>query len=234
MGDLRGLEGAVADLLRVLRERCCACGDGKDGDGGEGDLWTGEVDMMDLAYRFTLDAATDFLFGQSVGSQLAALNRKNERGIPSHLTHPSRPGCVSMSKSEEEGDISFSEAFAIAQEVLLSRVRMQSLYWMINPSRFRKAVKVVQRFADRYVRLALERAARHGNENAKLGLTGEDADEEARDGRVRNDALLDTLANGIRDPTELRDQILGMCQQSKISTLRLSSIAWTRRPSTDC
>lgn len=39
--------------------------------------WTAATEMMPLLYNFTLDTATDFLFGESIDSQRAATADRN-------------------------------------------------------------------------------------------------------------------------------------------------------------
>lgn len=39
--------------------------------------WSAATEMMPLLYNFTLDTATDFLFGESIDSQRAATGDRN-------------------------------------------------------------------------------------------------------------------------------------------------------------
>jgi cytochrome P450 len=63
INDLASTEKAMEMLFKAIGE-----------GGGEG--WTGEVKMMPLLWNFTLDTATDFLFGESVGAQEAGIKAK--------------------------------------------------------------------------------------------------------------------------------------------------------------
>jgi hypothetical protein len=47
--------------------------------------WTTEIDLSPLFFRLTLDSATEFLFGESVHSQIAALpsTDKTATSLPS-------------------------------------------------------------------------------------------------------------------------------------------------------
>ncbi|KAF9891256.1 hypothetical protein FE257_004820 [Aspergillus nanangensis] len=60
VADLEGLEGLMQDLLRLLPSG--------HGDGEE------TVDLSELFFRYTIDSATEFLFGRSVGTL-----KKNEQ-----------------------------------------------------------------------------------------------------------------------------------------------------------
>jgi hypothetical protein len=88
-GGPEGVERHVEDLLKALKS--------KTGEGG----WTREVDMMELFPRFTMDSTTEFLFGESMGSQLSEHEREGTslQRFPSQLhelafasTSPRRPG----------------------------------------------------------------------------------------------------------------------------------------------
>ncbi|TKA75137.1 hypothetical protein B0A49_05294, partial [Cryomyces minteri] len=67
INDLASTEKSTQDLFQAL---------GPVDENG----WTASVDLLPLLYHFTLDTATDFLFGQSVDSQLAALQTSKEDG----------------------------------------------------------------------------------------------------------------------------------------------------------
>ena len=102
--------------------------------GGQG--WTGDVDLSPLFFRLTLDSATEFLFGESVDSQNAAL-----------------PGTI-----DRKGKLdwtTFGPAFDAGTMELGRRGRLSELYWLHNPKSFRENCKVIQAFADYYVNLAL-------------------------------------------------------------------------------
>jgi cytochrome P450 len=56
VSDLELEENHVQDLIKVVPI--------------ESDGWTAEVNLQQMFFRLTIDSATEFLFGQSVGSQL--------------------------------------------------------------------------------------------------------------------------------------------------------------------
>lgn len=105
----------------------------------ESDGWTAEVNLQQMFFRLTIDSATEFLFGQSVGSQLT------EAGMGV--------------QGEESREISFSRNFDSAQAHMATRFRLVDSYWMHNPKDYRENNKNVQTFIDHYVNLALRKSA---------------------------------------------------------------------------
>ncbi|KAK9471937.1 cytochrome P450 [Dipodascopsis tothii] len=89
-------------------------------------------DMQQLAFRLTMDAATEFLFGESVGSlenNAAAENSK------------------------------FAGAFEQSQSFVLRRILAQTFAPLVNSAKDRDAVAEVHDFAERYVDRALRKRA---------------------------------------------------------------------------
>lgn len=95
-------------------------------------------DIQKLFFLLTMDSATHFLFGESVGSLSPA---------------SSSPGVLEKSTGGAQG---FADAFNLAQEYLAARSRAQGFYWMINPREFHEATRKVHNLVDHYVRLALQ------------------------------------------------------------------------------
>lgn len=95
-------------------------------------------DIQKLFFLLTMDSATHFLFGESVGSMLPA---------------SSSPGVLEKSTGGAQG---FADAFNLAQEYLAARSRAQDFYWMVNPAEFREATRKVHDLVDHYVQLALQ------------------------------------------------------------------------------
>jgi cytochrome P450 len=132
------------------------------------DGWT-EADLLPLLYRFTMDVSTEFLFGESVNSQATAL--------------------AAEEKEKAAEDDSFADAMNYAQEFIALRVRFGVLRYLFSTKRFKRACTTVQTFADRFVKIALER----------------DQEKKREDGKY---VLLDALVAETRNPVELRDQVL--------------------------
>lgn len=95
--------------------------------------WTEPVDLAPMFFRLTLDSATEFLFGESVNSQLAANSR---RGYDFEWNN-------------------LAPAFDAATKVLSERVRLGDLYWLSSPRSFRENCNEVHRFADHLIQKAL-------------------------------------------------------------------------------
>lgn len=157
--------------------------------------WTEVVDLMPYFYRFTLDTATGFLFGNSVESQSAAAGRVVGKG------------------SGDLGDIAagqeFSDAFLVAQEWLSYRIRLQGLYFLVDGMKWRRAVNTVRGFVNHYVKQALEQEV-------------ERVDEKMEDKEGKDYNFLGELVKETRDPIELRDQILGVLLAGMYSVCSLA------------
>lgn len=109
------------------------------------DGWTEPTDLQPLFFRLTLDSATEFLFGQSVDSQIDAL-----------------PGTTKQLKTGHDWS-TFGPSFDTGTGHCATRFRFAELNWIWNPKEFRDCCKRVQDFADYYVNLALS----HGLEGLK-------------------------------------------------------------------
>jgi cytochrome P450 len=105
------------------------------------DGWTGQVDLQVLFFRLTLDTATEFLFGESVNSQV--------RLLPSFK--PTKEDALSSQ---------FASAFDKGQMALATRARFADKYWVVNTKEFRQSCKLCHEFIDRFVRLALSKELR--------------------------------------------------------------------------
>ncbi|GAB1203803.1 hypothetical protein APSETT445_002443 [Aspergillus pseudonomiae] len=97
--------------------------------------WTSDVDIQTIFFRLTLDSATEFLFGKSCDTQVAALG-------------------------EDVGEMSdsFLNSFDRCAWYLAARLRFERLYWAVNNKEFRKCIRVVHDLVDEYVHSALQRA----------------------------------------------------------------------------
>jgi len=101
------------------------------------DGWTDVVDVQTIFFRLTLDTSTEFLFGESVESQISDLQRQNNNEALSHVT--------------------FSQEFDRSQWYLFFRIRLQRLYWIIDTRAFRHSIEVVHEYTDHFVHKALAR-----------------------------------------------------------------------------
>lgn len=100
------------------------------------DGWSSAVDIQAIFFRHTLDSATEFLFGKSCNSQIAAMQKE----------------------AEQDSDDSFLYGFDRCMWYLAERLRFERLYWVIYNQDFRKCINIVHDFVDQYVHSALKQA----------------------------------------------------------------------------
>lgn len=133
------------------------------------------VDFQDLISRFTLDSATEFLFGSCVHSLSSILPYPHS--APAHLLKQS------ASRAED-----FARAFGEAQTALNFRIRMGWLWpWFeLSGSLTAPPMKVVDAFLDPILKAAVEKADAIKREN---GGTVPEVKEEIEE----DDTLLDHL-----------------------------------------
>ncbi|TEA18334.1 Cytochrome P450 52A5 [Colletotrichum sidae] len=136
INDLEKTETAVQALLDALPLV------GRQTPGGL------EVDMMPVLFRFTLDTATGFLFGESVESQTAVATGRSA----------TTSAATAMAADQADADMTFGDAFHEAQVWIANRIRLQGLYYLAPDGVGRKAAGYIRRYVDHYVRLALGRA----------------------------------------------------------------------------
>ncbi|KAF2738015.1 cytochrome P450 52A12 [Polyplosphaeria fusca] len=125
VSDLDLEERHVQDMMRLFDV-------GKDG-------WTNVIDIQPLFFRLTIDSATEFLFGESVDSQLSM-------GIPDY-----RSSRAPMEVDEK----AFAFAFDKAQAQIAKAARFGDLYWMVHNKDFKEHCRKCHVFIDHYVNIAL-------------------------------------------------------------------------------
>lgn len=115
------------------------------------DGWTDVTDIQPLFFRLTIDSATEFLFGESVDSQLTAL--------------PDYASSRSMAVSEKD----FAVSFDAAQAGVATATRLGELGWLAFDKTFRNHRDVCWAFIDHYVQKALnqEKASEKRSANGK-------------------------------------------------------------------
>ncbi|KKY14696.1 putative cytochrome p450 family [Diplodia seriata] len=158
--------------------------------------WTDITDIQVLFFRLTLDSATEFLFGESVDSQLASL--PNYRGTKGAGDVP-----------PERDERMFAFAFDRAQWHLARAGRFGKNYWIAHTADFKKQCRDVHAFVDYFVQLALSK------EETSL--------EKGAGGRKEKYVFLDALAAQTRDPLALRDQLLNILLAGRDTTASLLS-----------
>lgn len=169
--DLDALERHVQNLLRAITTNVNGAG------------WTGSKDLSPLLFRLTLDSSTEFLFGQSVESQLASLQDNNSP------------------KSDDLEWGSFSSSWDTATMEVAKRFRLNSMYYMHNTKKMRDSIKEVHRFAEHFVKKALmakEKDVEHGQKKQYVFL--DELAKSTQDPVELRDQLLNVLVAG-RDTT---------------------------------
>ncbi|KAF2470455.1 cytochrome P450 [Lindgomyces ingoldianus] len=104
------------------------------------DGWTDLTNIQSLFFRLTIDSATEFLFGESVDSQLSSL-----------------PGYSSNKPAVEIDEKEFAFAFDKAQASIAKAARFGDGYWMAHNAEFRAYCKRCHTFIDHYVNIALSK-----------------------------------------------------------------------------
>ena len=135
------------------------------------------VDLQKLFFNMTLDSATEFLFGQSVGAQGAGHGSEADR---------------------------FQHAFDFAQHQMPDRNRMGIMNLFIPNTKFEAACKVVHAWADTYIDQWLrnrdpEKSQKSASDNSKYVCLEQIADQ-VQNPRQLRDEMLNVLLAG-RDTT---------------------------------
>lgn len=155
------------------------------------DGWTESTNIQTLFFRLTLDSATEFLFGESVDSQLAEL--------PSYTSHNTSPA---------HNEKLFAYNFDRSQAYLAKAARFGDRYWMAHNAEFKYFCKQVHGFVDHFVQLALNK-----NIQKKPLESGES-------GKGKY-VFLEAIAAETKDPVELRSQLLNILLAGRDSTASL-------------
>ena len=94
--------------------------------------WTAATDIQSIYFRLTIDSATEFLFGESVESQLGAI------------------------KGLHRPEDSFAAYFDKSQRVCAQRSRFEKLGFLVDNKETRHSDKQVHNFVDKFVHKALQ------------------------------------------------------------------------------
>ncbi|RDW57024.1 hypothetical protein BP6252_13896 [Coleophoma cylindrospora] len=147
----------------------------------ESDGWTKTIDLLPIYFRLTIDSSSEFLFGDSVNSQLSAL-----------------PG-----RSTPEKDLGFVSAFERSQDLIANAFRFNDWYAIGLTKELRDACKVCHEYIDPYVLKALsqnkEKSSKKGEEKQHY-IFLEELARQTQDPVEIRDQLLSILVAG-RDTT---------------------------------
>jgi cytochrome P450 len=145
--------------------------------------WTDTVDLLPLFFRLTVDSSTEFLFGESVGTQLAAL-----------------PGYADAAEGEKNAN--FVTAFENSQDCIARAFRFNDFYALGLTKEYRDYCKTVHTYIDRFVQKALSHNTEKKLESGEKGkyVFLEQLAEATKDPTEIRDQLLSILVAG-RDTT---------------------------------
>ncbi|CAK9439969.1 uncharacterized protein LODBEIA_P40690 [Lodderomyces beijingensis] len=139
-------------------------------------------DLQELFFRFTVDTATEFLFGESVHSLY-----DSKLGIPPPNDIPGREA--------------FADAFNRSQHYLATRTYSQLFYWLFNSKSFREDNAKVHHLAQYFVNNALNFTPEEIEEKSRGGyIFLYELVKQTRNPKVLQDQLLNIMVAG-RDTT---------------------------------
>ncbi|KAL5364736.1 putative cytochrome P450 family protein [Aspergillus floccosus] len=125
------------------------------------DNWTAPVNIQALFLNLTMDTATEFLFGESVQSQLASVEE-------------------SASVEERTPSNDFAYHFDRAQWYCAGRIGLEKLYWILGGGDFRNSCHRVHAFVDRTVHSAQQKQRQGKDGNSLLLAIAEMCDDPAK------------------------------------------------------
>lgn len=172
----------------------------------------------DLISRFTLDSATEFLFGSCVHSLHSDLPYPHTSSSP----YKQRGG--ELSKAE-----AFAKAFQAAQDVIGTRARVGSVWPLMEFLGDKSAEHM--RIVDDYLFPILQNAIERNKQDQVSGIL----DKENPDGVVEDETLLDHLVKFTSDPVVLHDEILNIMIAGRDTTaITLTALIYllTQHPET--
>jgi len=139
------------------------------------------IDLQELFFRFTIDSATEFLFGKSVNS-------------------------LRMMTDDRSSETTFAEAFNVAQHSVTMRSRLGILRNVYKDKKGMEAIRICHEYVDQFVDEAVQYREKLDLEE-KVGLVAEqkyvflhELAKETKDKRRLRDELLNVLLAG-RDTT---------------------------------
>ena len=174
------------------------------------DGWTETTDLQPLNFRLTIDSASEFLFGESVNTQLSAL-----------------PGEDNAFRVSSARDATFVAAFERSQDIIAKAFRFNDWYKLGLTKEYYATCKICHQYIDRFVQKALSPKEKVGHSDEKpkyIFLEG--LSEETNDPVEIRDQLLSILVAG-RDTTAslLSFLFLTLAQhQDKLEKLRQTII----------
>lgn len=178
ISDLDLEERHVQDMLNVLTK-------GKTDPSG----WTNNVDLQPLFYNFTLDTATEFLYGHSTHTQNPARRAQL----------PSLNGMDTPDRAKLSGHLDAGKYW------IETRGAFWKWYWLISSKDFDYRCKEIHKFVDWFVQVRLR------GQKEKLQPP-------MQSGSRKKFILLDELAEHTQNPRELRNETLSVLTAGRDTT----------------
>ena len=169
------------------------------------------VDLKDLFFRFTMDSATEFLFGHAVGSlkSLAEARAEAEASVKEQSNSDSGKSVEELVQEKEKDSLGdrFPKAMSVAQNNAIMRVRMLSLARFYRSKEEDEAIKVIHDFVDQFVEDAVQYRQK--------------ADLEKRSAEKGQYLFLHELAKATDDKLQLRSELLSVLLAGRDTTASL-------------
>ncbi|KAH8884161.1 cytochrome P450, partial [Thozetella sp. PMI_491] len=168
--------------------------------------WTKEQDILVIFNRFTLDAATEFMFGTSAGSHEEAMRIRgnvHSRGFWSRyrlIIHD------------------FATAFDAALDYVALRLKLGRLWFLADGIAFRLACYKIKSYVDLYIR----QAAAHAEAAATKMANGTAAERPNDD--ERKYGLISDLVHDYPDKIALRNQVMQLLVAGRDTTA--ATLTW--------
>ncbi|CCM02715.1 uncharacterized protein FIBRA_04822 [Fibroporia radiculosa] len=156
------------------------------------------IDVQDLYARFTLDAASEFLFGKNVAT------------LASQLPEPGRARMGAMGSATDDAFGAFAQAFEAAQVRVITRAR-RGYFWPAFEFFFPDPQVRFRRTIDRWVSPLVEDALDNRSSMRKAGLKSS----------LDQSVFLEYLADSTEDRKVIQDQLLNILLASRDTTSSL-------------
>ncbi|EIN04100.1 cytochrome P450 [Punctularia strigosozonata HHB-11173 SS5] len=176
------------------------------------------VDLQDLFSRFTLDSATEFLFGYDV--------RSLSESLPYPHSASPTPYASSSSRTSFSSASDFSTAFSAAQSIMFERNPLGT-WWPLREfweDKTRKHMRVIEGVIDPILARAL---AREKARRAEIGAGAEKADTKNSGALevAEGETLLEYLVKVTDDPVILKDEMINIMVAGRDTTATLLTFA---------
>ncbi|KAJ6582337.1 cytochrome P450 monooxygenase pc-3 [Mycena capillaripes] len=164
------------------------------------------IDFQDLIGRFTMDSATEFLFGTCVHSLKANIPYAHNVAFPP----PQSTSAQAQTANK------FIGAFNDAMQVIAEREYIGAIwpFWEMLRDRTAEPMKIVSAFLDPIISAAIEK---------KRLAEGMAAGTEKK-GEVEAETLLDELLNSTSDPKVLKDETLNILLAGRDTTMHVTTM----------